>query len=158
VYIMSERGLIHHQQKQSSQRKPKMFSNVPIDVSRIICDMAITNRNVDKYNEIRTTLWDTIHLVFQNDTTNIPFFVPLYTGSKKNIIIEAFEVDKAFEESGIISTTLDFSIGNEEFVIYYTTYTDATSESCLRVENKNGKFSDVVSDVFNSIFENSIVY
>jgi hypothetical protein len=137
-----------------------MFATLPTDISRQIAIAAIEERNSDRLNQLRATIAN----AFEYAATGFCGVteIPLYEDSLKMLIITKFLKNEIFRSRGMLTLSMTFWVDTEEFELTKNTYAVSGGEEhdySLYIVNKQcDKYTDVVAEVFQHIFEVSFVY
>ena len=139
-----------------------MFSALPNDIARHITKIAIEERNDDVLDQIRNT----VARVMEFAATNKCDFVetPLFDGSAKYLHITKFNKNTLLESRGMTTLTITFWLHTDEFELTKHTYAtpggeyEEENDYSLFVVDKQGKYGDIVAEIFSHIFENAVVY
>ncbi|AGE56391.1 hypothetical protein PBCVNEJV1_693L [Paramecium bursaria Chlorella virus NE-JV-1] len=138
-----------------------MFSALPNDIARKISTMAIEERNEDVLDQIRNVAARVMDFAARGacDFVETPLF-----GGSKYLHITKFDKNELLKYRGMTTLTMTFWLHVEEFELTKHTYftPDGTfgeeNDYALFVADKQGKYGDVVAEVFRHIFQNAIVY
>jgi hypothetical protein len=138
-----------------------MFSALPNDIARHITKIAIEERNDDVLDQIRNA----VSCVFEFAATDRCGFVeiPLFDGSSKYLHITKFSKNSLLESRGMTTLSVTFWLHVDEFELTKHTYFmddkyEEETDYSLFITDKQGKYADVVAEVFSHIFEGGIVY
>lgn len=139
-----------------------MFSALPNDIARHITKIAINERNKNVLDQIRNT----VAQVMDFAATDKCGFVetPLFDGSTKFLRITQFNRNMLLASRGMTTLTITFWIHTEEFELTKHTYAtpddeyEEENDYSLYVIDKQGKYGDIVAEVFGHIFTHAIVY
>lgn len=134
---------------------------MPNDIARHITKLAIEERNDDVLDQIRNT----VARVMEFAATDKCDFVemPLFDGSTKYLCITQFNKNTLLASRGMTTLTVTFWLHTEEFELTKNTYStpggdyEEENDYSLYVD-KQGKYGDIVAEVFGHIFPNAIVY
>jgi len=139
-----------------------MFIALPNDIARHIAKIAINERNEDVLDQIRNT----VAQVMEFAATDKCGFVetPLFDGSNKILRITQFNKNTLLASRGMTTLTITFWIHTEEFELTKHIYAtpdgkyEEENDYSLYVVDKQGKYGDIVAEVFGHIFTDAIVY
>lgn len=139
-----------------------MFSALPNDIARHITKIAIEAKNEDVLDQIRNN----VARIMEIAATEKSDFVdtPLFDGSAKYLCVTQFKEDRQLASRGMITLTITFWIHSDEFELTKHTYVTPNGEYeeendySLYVVDKQGKYGDIVAEVFGHIFTDGTVY
>ena len=122
--------------------------NVPTDIARGICTLAIQMRNDRVYDEMRYQIEQVVGFVTDHDKLENVMFMPLYGNSTHVITIENYDIDKPMNVTSMV-----FRIHDEEFTVVR-----AHDDSFLKVPCGEQRYCDLVVDAFLRVFSDGYVY
>ena len=146
----------------NSPKKTNMFSALPNDIARHITKIAIEERNGDVLDQIRNT----VACVMEFAATDKCDFVeaPLFDGSAKYLHITEFNKNTLLASRGMTTLSITFWLHTDEFELTKHTYAtpggeyEEENDYSLFVVDKQGKYGDIVAEIFWHVFEGGIVY
>ena len=146
----------------SSKKQANMFSALPNDIARQIAKIAINERNEDVLDQIRNNV---AHIMEFAATEKCDFVdTPLFDGSTKYLCVTQFKKNEQLAFRGMTTLTITFWLHSDEFELTKHTYVTPNGEYeeendySLYVVDKQGKYGDIVAEVFGHIFTDGIVY
>jgi len=139
-----------------------MFSALPNDIARHITKIAIEERNKNVLDQIRNNVVQVMDFAATDECGFME--TPLFDGSTKYLHITQFKKNEQLASRGMITLTITFWVNSEEFEltkhIYVTPAGEYEEENdySLYVIDRQGKYGDIVAEVFGHIFTDGIVY
>ena len=139
-----------------------MFIALPNDIARHITKIAIEAKNEDVLDQIRNN----VARIMEIAATEKCDFVdtPLFDGSTKYLCVTQFKKNEQLASRGMTTLTITFWLNSEEFELTKHTYVTPAGEYeeendySLYVIDRQGKYGDIVAEVFGHIFTDGIVY
>jgi len=139
-----------------------MFSALPNDLARHITKLAINERNKNVLDQIRNNVAQVMDVAATEKCDFVD--TPLFDGSTKYLCVTQFKKNEQLASRGMATLTVTFWVNSEEFEltkhIYVTPNGEYEEENdySLYVVDKQGKYGDIVAEVFGHIFTDGIVY
>ena len=139
-----------------------MFNALPNDIARHITKIAIEEKNKDVLDQIRNNVAQVMDFAATEKCDFVD--TPLFDCSAKYLCVTQFKKNEQLASRGMATLSVTFWLNSEEFELTKHTYVTPAGEYeeendySLYVVDRQGKYGDIVAEVFGHIFMNGIVY
>lgn len=138
------------------------FLALPVDIARVIADMAITQKNEDRMEEVLGTFTSAFCLPKEN--TDADYRVPVFEGAK-DVARISLVYDGEFARVGAhrysVFIDIETANGTEEYRMYLNEYDDGgDAEVSLQIVSTAGpgKYEELITEAFGNVYPDGLVY